>query len=947
MNRNWFRIMRGVLSVAFVLAIVPLQRPAESAEKSDAGATPARLRCEYLANPLGIDVRVPRLSWILQANDPADRGQKQTAYQVLVASSAERLASDQGDLWDSGRVVSDATLQVEYAGKPLSSRMRCHWKVRAWDRDGRASAWSAAAVWEMALLEPADWKAKWIGDGKAQPQHESEFFQNDPVPLFRKGFLVEKTVRRARLYVSGLGYCYARLNGAAVGDRVLDPGWTNYSKRVLYSSYDVTSQLAAGRNCLGLMLGNGWYNPLPVKMWSFLNLRKNLTVGRPRAIAQLEIEFADGTRQTVATDDTWRVAPGPIVRNNIYLGEVYDARRELPAWDRPGFSDSAWAKAAIATGPIGMLHAEMQPPIRVTGNLKPIARTEPKPGVFIFDMGQNFAGWARLRVRGPAGTKVKLRFGELLYPDGTLNVMTSVCGQIKSGKENRENEYPQLAYQSDTYILSGRGDEVYQPRFTWHGFRYVEVTGYPGAPALSAIHGERLSADLQDAGTFTCSNEQFNRIQTMCRWTFLSNVFSVQSDCPARERFGYGGDAVATCGAFLLNFDMAAFYTKMVRDFADTALPDGSLTSVAPTVGFENEDQYRGQTIPIGWQIAFTVLQDRLYRYYGDRRVVAEQYPVARRQLEFLRTKAKDYIFTECLGDHESLDPKPIALTSTAFYYHQATLLARFAKLLGKDDDARSYRELATRIREAFISKLFHAETGRFDAGSQACQAFALHYDLVPPEHRQAVLDVLVGEVEHHQGHVATGIFGTPLLLETLCRCGRADVAYGVVNQKTFPGWGHMLERGATTLWEHWEFSDNVFSHNHPMFGSVSQWFFEDLGGIRPEDGAIGFDRIIIRPGAFGGLTRAKTRYDSVRGPTVCDWKLQDARLHMNVTVPPGVVATVYVPTSDVSSITESGKPTAQALDVKSLAPQPGAGVFSVPGGSYRFESVLRPSPKQ
>jgi alpha-L-rhamnosidase len=921
---------------------------ARRAENAGGGVTPVRLRCEYLANPLGIDVRAPRLSWVLEANNPNDRGQKQTAYEVLVASNAERLAHDRADLWQSGKVVSEATLQVEYAGKPLRSRTRCHWKVRVWDRDGRVSAWSAPAVWEMALLEPADWKAKWIGDGKAQPKRDAEMFQNDPAPLFRKGFLVEKPVRKARLYVTGLGYCYARLNGAAVGDRVLDPGWTNYRKRVLYSSYDVTPQIVPGRNCLGLMLGNGWYNPLPMKMWGFLNLRKNLPVGRPRAIAQLEIEFADGARQIVATDQSWRMTPGPIVRNNLYLGEIYDARRELPGWDRPDFSGAAWAKAAIATEPVGMLQAEMQPPIRVTGKLKPVARTEPKPGVFIFDLGQNFAGWARLRVRGPAGTKVKLRYGELLYPNGTLNVMTSVCGQIKNGAENRENECPQLAYQSDSYVLSGRGDEVYLPHFTWHGFRYVEATGYPGTPSSAAVEGLRLSADLQEAGTFACSNEQFNRIQTMVRWTFLSNVFSVQSDCPHRERFGYGGDAVATCEAFMLNFDMAAFYAKMVRDFADAALADGSLTSVAPTVGFENEDQYRGQTVAIGWQIVFPVLQDRLYRYYGDRRLIQEQYPVARRQLEFLRTKAKNHIFTECIGDHESLDPKPIALTSTAFYYHQAMLVARFAKLLGKDDDAERYRQLAARIRQAFIGKFFHAETGRFDAGTQACQAFALHYNLLPPEHRQAVLKVLVDEVqEHHQGHVAAGIFGTQLLLETLCRLGRPEVACGIVNQKTFPGWGHMLDRGATTLWEHWEFSDNVFSHNHPMFGSISQWFFEDVGGIRAEEAAVGFNRIVIRPGVFGGLTYAKARYDSIRGRVVCDWQLRDGRLHMNVTIPFGAVATVYVPTSDVSSISEGGRPISQVPDVKCLAPEPATGVFRVSGGNYRLESAFYPPRKQ
>jgi alpha-L-rhamnosidase len=710
----------------------------------------------------------------------------------------------------------------------------------------------------------------------------------------------------------------------------------------LYSTYDVTPQIVSGQNCLGLMLGNGWYNALPMKMWGFLNLRKNLPVGRPRAIAQLEIEFADGTRQLVATDETWRTAPGPVLRNNVYLGEIYDARREIPSWDRPACDETAWARASIAAGPIGTLRAEMQPPIRVTGKLRPIARTEPKPGVFLFDMGQNFAGWERLRVRGPAGTAVKLRFGELLYPDGTLNVMTSVCGQIKGGQENREEECPKLAYQSDVYILSGRGDEVYVPRFTWHGFRYVEVTGYPSTPSVDALEGLRLSADVSDAGEFSCSNERFNRIQTTVRWTFLSNLFSVQSDCPHRERFGYGGDAVATCDAFMLNFDMAAFYAKMVRDFADAALANGSLTGVAPSVGFQDEEPYRGQTVPIGWQIVFPVLQDELYRHYGDLRLIRQQYPAARKQLEFLRTKAKDYIFTECIGDHETLDPKSIALTSTAFYYHQAMLVARFATLLGRADDARQYRELAGRIRQAFLAKFFHADTGRFDIGTQACQSFALHYDLVPAERRQAVLDVLVGEVQqHHHGHVAAGIFGTQYLLETLSRFGRPEVAYGIVNQKTFPGWGHMLEHGATTLWEHWEFSDNVFSHNHPMFGSVSQWFFEDLGGIQAEDAAVGFDRIIIHPRVVGGLTYVKARYDSIRGPILCNWQVQDARLRMDVSVPPGAAATVYVPTHNVSSVTEGGMSASQAQGVEQLASQPGKAVFRVLAGRYQFESAI------
>ena len=934
------------LAVAITLVPLALALSASRlwAEEAVSALAPSRLQCEYLIDPLGIDVVVPRLSWALQTIDsPTSRGQKQTAYQVLVASSVDLLAKDEGDFWDSGKVLSDATLQVEYAGKPLASRTQYFWKVRVWDRDERVSAWSPAANWETAFLQAADWKAKWIGDGKALPTRDDQFFQDDPAPLFRKEFTIDKPVRRARLYVTGLGYYTARLNGEQIGDRVLDPGWTDYSKRVLYSTHDVTPRIVQGRNCLGLMLGNGWYNPLPLKMWGRLNLREHLPTGRPRAIAQLEIELADGTRQSITTDQTWKTAPGPILRNNIFLGEVYDARREPPAWDRPDLDDAAWANAAAITEPVGPLRAQMQPPIRVTGKLKPVTRTEPKPGVFVFDMGQNFAGWVRLRVQGPEGTAVKLRFGELLHPDGSLNVMTSVAGQIKNGTENREDGHPELAYQSDTYILSGQGDEVYVPRFTWHGFRYVEVTGYPGEPALDAIEGLRLSADVREVGAFSCSNERLNRIQEMVRWTFLSNMFSVQSDCPARERFGYGGDVVCSAEAFMLNLDMPAFYTKVVRDFADAARPNGGMTETAPFVGLD-DGGLGGQSGPIGWQVAYPFLQQKLYQYYGDLRLIRRQYPALRRQVEFLRGVAKDHIIDRGLGDHESLDPKSIPLTSTAFYYQHVATAARFAKLLGHEDDAQMYGDLAGQIREALIARFFHARTERFDRGTQACQAFALHYDLAPPEHRQAVLDVLVDRVRENEGHLATGIFGTNYLLDTLSRSGRADVAYGIVNQETFPGWGYMLQRGATTLWEHWEFSDNTYSHNHPMFGSVSQWLFETVGGIRADDAAVGFDRVVVAPQVVGDLTHAKARYNSIRGPLVCDWQLQDARLHMKVTIPPGVTATVYVPTGDASSITESGVPVAEAPGVEQLTPQQGAAVFRVSGGQYQFESSFQPS---
>ncbi len=398
---------------------------------SEAGSlTLSGLKSEYRVNPLGLDTPQPRLSWLLEAKE---RGQLQTAYQVLAATSPELLAKGTGDLWDSGKVASAGSVQVAYGGQPLRSGQRVYWKVRVWDREDRPSAYSAPAWWEMGLLAPADWRAAWVTRQRPAPRSEQQMFEDDPAPLLRKEFAIQKPISRARVYVSGLGYYELRLNGQRAGDHVLDPGWTAYSKRVLYSTYDVTDQLKRGPNALGIMLGNGWFNPLPLRLWGHISPREHLTIGEPRAILQLVVEFTDGSSQTIVTDETWKVGDGPILRNSVYLGELYDARKEQPGWDRPGFDDSGWKHASVAEEPLGPLRAQDAPPIRVTRTLKPVKRTEPKPGVFIFDLGQNFAGWARLSVKGPAGTRVRMRYGELLHPDGTLNGMTAVCGQIKQG----------------------------------------------------------------------------------------------------------------------------------------------------------------------------------------------------------------------------------------------------------------------------------------------------------------------------------------------------------------------------------------------------------------------------------------------------------------------------------------------------------------------------------
>jgi alpha-L-rhamnosidase len=906
-----------------------------------AGLKADGLECEYQGNPLGIDIPQPRLSWVLES---PERGQRQTAYQVLAATTPALLADGKADLWDSGKVSSSESIHVIYGGQPLHAGQRVYWKVRAWDRDDRPSAYSPPASWEMGLLTPADWQAAWITRPRTAPLSEQQMFEDHPAPLLRKQFTIDKKIRRARVYVSGLGYYELHLNGQRVGDHVLDPGWTTCSKRVLYSTYDVTEQLRRGTNTLGAMLGNGWFNPLPLRFWGHINLRDSLTIGEPQLILQLVAEFADGTSQMIVTDETWKAGDSPILRNNIYLGEVYDARQEQPGWDKPGFDDSRWQPAVLATETLGPLQAQSAPPIRITRVLKPVNLTEPRPGVFIFDLGQNFAGWARLRVQGPAGTRVKLRQGELLYSDGTLNGMTAVCGQIKQGGANYQYDghgAPKTAFQVDEYILKGQGEEVYTPRFTYHGFRYVEVTGFPGKPTLASLEGLRLNSDVPPVGSFTCSNERFNRIQQMVLWTELSNLFSVESDCPHREKFGYGGDIVAAGEMALLNFRMSRFYAKAVQDLVDAVRSNGGFTETAPFVGISDEG-LGDKSGPIGWGTAHPFLLWRLYQHYGDRRLLEQNYAAAKHWLALLQSRAADGILDNGISDHESLVPKPRALTGTGFYYWNAKLLANIARALGKEADAKEADDLAESIKTAFNRKFLQPGTGRYDAATQACQAFALYLGLVPPEEQARALSVLVQDIENaHAGHLTTGIFGTKFMLQALTDAGRSDVAFGIVNQSTFPGWGYMLEKGATTLWEHWEFSDNTFSHNHPMFGSVSEWFYHALAGINPAPDAVAFDKLVIRPQPVGDLQWVKASYDSVRGRIASEWRRDAGKFNLRVRVPVGVTAEVVLPSGEGTPITESGEPVERASGVQRLTRQSGSAVVALGSGSYDFLSVL------
>ena len=892
------------------------------------------MKCENKINPIGIDISDPHFSWNLESDQ---RDIYQSAYHILVSSSLDELNDNNGDIWDSKKINSNQSIQIEYEGKELLSEMKYYWKIRVWDEDGVVSKWSESSSWEMGLMNQSDWIAKWINDGEKTAENNKELYEDDPAPLFRRDFNLEKEIKKARLYITGVGYYEATINGERVGNHYLDPGWTDYKLRVLYSTYDVSNLIKNGGNSIGVTLGNGWYNPLPMEMWGYLNLREHLSIGRPQFIAQLNIEFADGTNQTIISNEEWKTTNGPIIRNNIYLGEVYDARKEIKNWDIFGFDDSKWKSAKISEEKLGKLQAQNQPPIKITGKLKAVKIAESKPDTYIIDMGQNFAGWIKLKVEAPKGTEIKLRYGELLYEDGSLNVMTSVAGQIKGNNLDgtpRGGEFsPDTAWQSDTYITSGKGIEYYAPRFTFHSFRYVEITGYPGEPQLDAIEGLRLSSDLEKTGSFECSNEVFNNIQKITEWTFLSNVFSVQSDCPHRERFGYGGDITTTSDAFIYNFNMSDFYTKVVRDFQEAARSDGKFTDTAPFVGI----QYCG----IGWALAHPLLLLELYQYYGDISLIENQYETARMWFELVISE-NDLIIKQGLSDHESLIPTPAPEMVTPLYYKSAVMMSELAEIMDRKEDAERYENLSKEIEKAYLEKFHEKGKGKFAPYTQASQSFALYTGLTPANETKEAVSELIDIIRNQEGHLNTGIYGTKYSLDVLSKYGHAETASNMVSQKGFPGWENMLTHDATTLWEHWDYSDNIYSHNHPMFGSVSEWFYKWLAGIQPDPSAVGFDKIIIQPQIVSDVTWVKAHYNSAHGKIVSEWKRDENSFNLDITIPVNSTALVYIPTVDMGEIKESGTEISKIEKIKLIRMENECTVFSVGSGNYSFKSQLK-----
>ena len=833
------------------------------------------LKVEYLANPLGIDAARPRLSWRITS---AERNTMQAAYQVQVTRNDSLV-------WDSGRVKSDSSVFVPYRGPALASRTRYVWRVRIWDGKGRASVWSAPGSWETGLLQPSDWTAAWIGTAPSPTDSVG-----GPSPLLRRAFRANGVVASARLYATSLGLYELYLNSQRVGDRLFTPGWTSYNRRLQYQTYDVTSLVRAGDNAIGAVLGDGWYRGN-----LGFNGQRNVYGKRLGLRAQLEIRYRDGHTERVVSDSLWKTATGPIRASDIYGGETYDARLERSGWASASYDDHDWPRVVLLNPRAGVLVAAESPPVRRVAEFRPIDIRRSPSGETVFDLGQNFSGWARLRVRGVAGTLITLRFAEVLDRDGNLYTANL-----------------RRANQTDRYTLRGGGDEVYEPHFTYHGFRYVGVTGLPGPADTSTITGIALSSDLASTGTFETSDAMLNRLQQNIVWGQRSNFLDVPTDCPQRdERLGWTGDAQVFAPTAAYNMDVSGFFSKWLADLAADQDPSGSLPWVIPDVLGADSTNASGTA---GWSDATVVVPWTMYVAYGDRGLLERQYPSMRAWVEFERRRAGSGLiwrpgwqFGDWLALHSDDPSYPGATTSTefiatAYFAHSTDILARAARALGKWEEGERYDSLFHNVRAAF-QREFVSAAGRVGENTQTAYALAIGFHLLPDSLILPAAARLAADVRARGVHLTTGFLGTPQLLLVLSGTGHLDLAYELLLQKTYPSWLYPITRGATTMWERWDgirpdssFEDaGMNSFNHYAFGAVGNWMYNTIGGIAVDDGKAGGKQTWIMPRPGGGLTHARASLETMYGTFVSAWRLDGQRMVLDVTVPPNATANVML----------------------------------------------------
>ncbi|PTQ95759.1 alpha-L-rhamnosidase-like protein [Mucilaginibacter yixingensis] len=921
--------MRINLKYSLLAVLLPLQALSQNLKV-------ANLHCEYATNPQGVENPAPKLSWELQSDG---RGVMQTGYRILVADNISALNAGTGNIWDSKKVNSTASLQVAYAGKPLTSAKTYFWKVMTWDNQGHQSTWSTPAQWQMGLLNKADWKgAQWIAYTRLR---DSSHFvplihlrgpkklgpENDTLPLLRKTFAVASGLKKATLYICGLGHFDLSLNGKKVGNNFLDQGWTFYDKQALYVPFDLTQELKSGKNTLGVMLGNGFYYIPRDKRYR----KMTGAFGHPKMICRLVMEYNNGRTENLVSDLSWKATPGPVIYTSIYGGEDYDATKEQPGWNTNNFNDSKWQKV-IAVDGSPVLNSQKADPLKVMQEFTPQSKKQIASGAWVYDLGQNFSGIPQIAVKGKRGDTVRVYPAELVSPDGGVN-------QKGSGSPHYYD-----------YILKGSGVEIWHPQFTYYGFRYLQVervvpqgeSNPQHLPELLEIKGLHTRNSAATIGNFSCSNELFNRIYKLVDWAMKSNMASVFTDCPHREKLGWLEEAHLVGSSLQYNYDIHRLALKCMNDMRYAQTAEGLVPEIAPEFTnfggiFRDSPEWGSNSIILPWYI---------YQWYGDKDALATNYPTMKRYLGYLATKADNHILTQGLGDWYDQGPKapglsqqtPKGITATAFYYYDLNIVAHIAEMLGNKADAESYRKLAVEVKSAYNKSFFNADTKQYGTGSQTANSISVYMGLVDEKDKAAVIENIVKDLRNRNNALTSGDIGFRYLLRALDEAGRSDVIFDMNSRDDVPGYGYQLKHGATALTESWAALSAV-SNNHFMLGDITEWFFNGLAGINEAPGAVGFNKIEIRPEVVGDVKSARADYHSAYGNIMTDWKKADKKFSISVSVPANTTTVVYLPVEKSAQVTEGGKSISADKNIKNLGYRDGKLMLGIGSGKYNFEA--------
>ena len=875
-------------------------------------------RLENLVNPMGLDVLQPRFGWQLVAER---RNVLQTDYEIRVAANSTELSAGKKLLWNSGKTQSDASVWVPYNGPTLVSGKKYWWQVRVWDNAGNVSNWSEPAFWQMGLLKPTDWKAKWIS--LAVPEDPTQ-----PSPMFRKEFATKKKIVSATAYITAHGLYEAQINGQRVGQDYLTPGWTVYQKRLQYQAYDVTNLLKSGLNAVGVTLGNGWWRGNIG--WAHVNgfYGKDISL-----LFQLEVEYADGSSQTIGSDGSWKyTTDGPVRNSEIYHGETYDARLKQLGWSSPDFNDSKWSIAAVKDFSNENLIGTYNEPIRKHETFKPVKIFRTPNGELVADFGQNLVGWVEMTARGKGGDRIVLQFAEVLDKKGnfyTDNLRAARC--------------------TDTWILKGKGEEHFEPHFTFHGFRYAKIDGYPGELKPENISAVALYSDMRPAGSFTSSDPLINQLQHNIQWGQRGNFLDVPTDCPQRdERLGWTGDAQAFSRTATFNFDTHNFFAKWLKDLAADQQPDGMVPWVIPNVLRPRNGA------SAGWADAATIIPWNMWLAYGDRRILEDQFPSMKAWVEYMRKESKndlwntgehfgDWLFYSKADDNDGRSAiTDKYLIAQCFYAHSTQLLINAAQILGKKDEVVVYSDLLKKVKTAYLNE-YVTPNGRPLSPTQTAYVLALQFDMLPENQREQAAKKLADNIKNYKDHLTTGFLGTPYLCHVLTRFGYNDLAYTLLNQKTYPSWLYPVTMGATTIWERWDGirPDSSFqavtmnSFNHYAYGAIGDWMYRVMAGLDADEP--GYKSLLIKPNPGGGFTQASATLQTLYGPAASRWQREENTLTMEIEIPANTTATILVPTSDVSSITEGGKPLPSLPEIKITGIENGYVVLKTGSGKYSF----------